>query len=73
MKLEKVKGPTFRFKCTSCIGVFDHLRSSTAYADLDGPPFKAYYCSMCAEFKLEHEPDAIDPNSIIGSIFQRRF
>jgi hypothetical protein len=36
---------TLLTRCERCKGV---VRSDTGFADLDGPPFKAYYCAVCA-------------------------
>ena len=42
--------PEFSFLC-SC---GRKGNSSTGAADLDGEPFRAYYCRLCAD--LEHKP-----------------
>lgn len=31
----------------ACLGCGGHVRSDTGYADLDGPPFRAYFCAEC--------------------------
>jgi hypothetical protein len=45
MNLQKVypEKPHFYYTCTKC----DKTRYGNAYADLDGDPFKSYYCSGC--------------------------
>ena len=43
--------PEFSFKCTGCTRIGN---SETGAADLDGAPFKSYYCRRCAD--LEHKP-----------------
>ena len=53
MKLEKVKASSFpvRLICCACgrsCGVPEKDGSISIYADLDGEPFRAYYCAKCA-------------------------
>ena len=31
----------------ACLDCGGHVRSDTGYCDLEGPPFKAYYCAEC--------------------------
>ena len=45
MRLEKVTGPPFGVTCCKCQKRTESDRD--VYADLDGEPFKAYYCSGC--------------------------
>jgi hypothetical protein len=64
MKLEKVTGRPFVIFCISCgqrkwAGDVDYvdpyLRTaspSPVYADLEGEPFKAYYCAECAKPRI---------------------
>lgn len=35
---------TLLARCVACGG---HVRSDTGFADLDGEPFRAYYCAAC--------------------------
>ena len=44
------KDPRFTFQCRRCGGASD---SHSGYADLDGDPFRAYYCRTCA-VRCEH-------------------
>ena len=37
--------PVFKFFCFVCN---EQTSSSSGYADLDGEPFKAYFCRTCA-------------------------
>lgn len=49
MKLQKVQNDRqWMFFCLSCEGW-----TTTAYADLDGKAFTAYYCTTCAKQALE--------------------
>lgn len=41
--------PAFPLFYAKCLGCGCTVRSDAAYADLDGPAFKAYYCLSCAE------------------------
>ena len=45
MRLQKVGGPTLQLVCIRCGGRFS---SASMLADLDGVPFRAYYCAPCA-------------------------
>lgn len=38
------KAQTLLSRCLRCRG---HVRSDTGFEDLDGPPFRAYYCDAC--------------------------
>jgi DNA-directed RNA polymerase subunit RPC12/RpoP len=47
MRLELVNAPPdFSYKCLSCGRRYTTANMST-FADLDGEPFKAYYCFPC--------------------------
>lgn len=47
MNLQLVKTPPhFRAQCLQCRKMVDTDRINL-YADLDGEPFKAYYCEPC--------------------------
>lgn len=41
-------GPTFWPKCIGCGQFVQAGEGSDAFADLDGEPFVAFYCGMCA-------------------------
>ncbi len=45
MRLQIVGGQTLILNCIKCQG---KVSSDLAFADLDGEPFKAYYCPDCA-------------------------
>lgn len=42
--------PIFTAHCTRCLRVF---KSDNLFADLEGEPFKSYYCNDCAMIKTE--------------------
>jgi hypothetical protein len=58
MTLKLVTGPAFSVTCLNCkkgfmagspgIDRFGRETTSKIYADLDGEPFKAYYCEPCS-------------------------
>ena len=45
MRLEPINGPRIRVTCVRCSG---RTWSDKAVADLDGAPFRDYYCEPCA-------------------------
>jgi hypothetical protein len=57
MRIQPVTGPAFRTKCICCdksltagtqgLDSFGRLLTDKVFADLDGEPFKAYYCEDC--------------------------
>jgi hypothetical protein len=57
VKLAPVTGRAFVCTCLQCRqrfvagdrGAADTPTFSLVYADLDGAPFEAYYCALCAE------------------------
>lgn len=50
MKLEKVNLlPAFTFACIKCGFVAMSHLVNELWADLDGEPFKAYYCESCKQ------------------------
>jgi hypothetical protein len=48
IELKDQKKPAFGFTCLSCNGRFQTDLCRFVFADLDGEPFKAYYCEHCA-------------------------
>lgn len=42
------------------------LKLSKAYADLDGKPFKAYYCARCAEIRKQFQALLVKMQQEIG-------
>ena len=46
MRLERVTGKSFRVVCDCCNKTL--WSNEGVFADLDGEPFKAYYCESCA-------------------------
>jgi hypothetical protein len=66
MKLAKVypQTPKFRAACIRCGMPHD---SDKLLADLDGIPFRAYYCDPCAQIRLAERESAGYSNApIIG-------
>ena len=53
MNLQKVTGKPFRCTCVQC-GWRNSTDNEDFTADLDGKPFKDYYCSKCTQ-KLNAE------------------
>lgn len=54
MRLQIVGGQAVILTCIKCQ---DKVSSDTAYADLDGEPYKAYYCPDCATENARQELD----------------
>lgn len=48
--VDNANSPEVNLTCANCN---DRISSRNAYADLDGEPFKAYYCDSCRR-KLEY-------------------
>ena len=56
MRMSKVTGPPFTCACIRC-GTRMQTDREAVSADLDGVPFRAYYCNKCAAIRLaEHGP-----------------
>lgn len=55
MNFKQVGGPPFRFVCIECKQVFDHGMDTIAYADLEGRPWRDYYCNQCAHTIYQRE------------------
>ena len=49
----------FRFVCVACGKANTTDRDPEARADLDGEPFKAYYCGPCAVTHRMNNPGAL--------------
>jgi hypothetical protein len=57
MNLTKTSGVPFTCTCKGCerrmvggtVGLLPFSTQRPVYADLDGEPFKAYYCEPCAD------------------------
>lgn len=54
MRLQRVEGKPFQCTCLMCER---HFWSTEVFADLDGAPFKSYYCQGCV---FKWWPDAGD-------------
>lgn len=56
MRIVNVNGvPPLIYTCCSC-GCSMNSKNETVFADLDGEPFKAYYCNDCMVL-VEKEAD----------------
>lgn len=61
MKLEIVNIDTHGFVCT-CLKCEKRIEpQEKRYADLEGQPFKAYYCDKCAKEEYKGREDELVP------------
>lgn len=66
MKLVKIDPyPEFYYTCKSCRGSFS---SKSGYADLDGEPYKAYYCTRCGNIKKENKKQNLGCDVELGGV-----
>jgi hypothetical protein len=77
MNLQPLTGPAFRFACIRCGIPCAHPKpishAAPAVADLDGIPFRAYYCGACAAIRRAERMVAAGRGEItLGAIVEVR-
>ena len=53
MNIIEVDGTNFFCTCLTCVGII--RPGISRWADLDGEPWKAYYCHGCVHWKIQEQ------------------
>lgn len=65
MRLQRVNQTLgFYFTCIKCAFHGLSYKVKEVWADLDGEPFKAYYCEICVKEVLSNDGDTNDEGKV---------